>query len=102
MILRNLVWSDYRKHRHEVEDIDGKYVDCLKSPPEQHSRLDSRKSAWRYQAGSPANAGHCLSLARQASLRAGGCDLRDDLGRLLLATRARQLGTALQGIKTRG
>ena len=39
-IPRNLVRSDYRKHRHEVEDIDGKYVDCLKLPPEHHSRLE--------------------------------------------------------------
>lgn len=39
-ILRNLVRSDYRKHRREVEDIDGTYVASLKSPPDQHSRLE--------------------------------------------------------------
>jgi len=39
-ILRNLVRSDYRKRRREVEDIDGTYVDSLKSPPQQHSRLE--------------------------------------------------------------
>jgi RNA polymerase sigma-70 factor, ECF subfamily len=39
-ILRNLVRSDYRKRRREIEDTDGGYLDGLKSPPEQHSRLE--------------------------------------------------------------
>jgi RNA polymerase sigma-70 factor, ECF subfamily len=39
-ILRNLVRSDYRKRRREVEDTDGGYVGSLKSAPEQHSRLE--------------------------------------------------------------
>ena len=39
-ILRNLFRSEYRKRRREVEDASGTYVDSLKSPPEQHSRVE--------------------------------------------------------------
>jgi RNA polymerase sigma-70 factor, ECF subfamily len=39
-ILRNLFRSEYRKRLREVEDTDGSYLDSLKSPPEQHSRLE--------------------------------------------------------------
>ena len=39
-ILRNLFRTEYRKRRREVEDADGRHVDSLKSPPEQHSRLE--------------------------------------------------------------
>jgi RNA polymerase sigma-70 factor (ECF subfamily) len=39
-ILRNLFRSEYRKGRREVEDADGRHVDSLKSPPQQHSRLE--------------------------------------------------------------
>ena len=39
-ILRNLFRSEYRKRRREVEDADGHHVDSLKSPPQQHSRLE--------------------------------------------------------------
>jgi RNA polymerase sigma-70 factor, ECF subfamily len=39
-ILRNLFRSEYRKQRREVQDIDGSYLDSLKSPPEQHSRVE--------------------------------------------------------------
>jgi RNA polymerase sigma-70 factor, ECF subfamily len=39
-ILRNLFRSQYRYRRREVEDTDGRYVDSLRSPPEQHSRLE--------------------------------------------------------------
>ena len=39
-ILRNRFRSEYRKRRREVEDGDGSYVDSLKSPPEQHSRVE--------------------------------------------------------------
>ena len=39
-ILRNLFLTEYRKRRREVEDADGRHVDSLKSPPEQHSRLE--------------------------------------------------------------
>ena len=39
-ILRNLVRSEYRKRRREVEDADGRYLESLKSPPEQHSRVE--------------------------------------------------------------
>lgn len=42
-ILRNLHRSEYRKRRREVEDADGKYFDSLKSPPEQHSRLELKQ-----------------------------------------------------------
>ena len=39
-ILRNLFISQYRKRRREVEDADGRHVDSLKSPPQQHSQLE--------------------------------------------------------------
>ena len=39
-ILRNLVRSEYRTRRREVEDTDGRYVDSLKSPPEQQGRVE--------------------------------------------------------------
>ena len=39
-ILRNLFRSEYRKRRREVEDADGRHADSLKSPPQQHSRLE--------------------------------------------------------------
>ena len=39
-ILRNLFRSEYRKRRREVEDAAGSYVDSLKSPPQQPSRVE--------------------------------------------------------------
>src|SRR5260370_16753043 len=39
-ILRNLFRTEYRKRRREVEDANGRHVDSLKSPPEQHSRVE--------------------------------------------------------------
>src|SRR5258707_14109975 len=39
-ILRNLFRTEYRKRRREVEDADGRHVDSLKSPPQQHSRVE--------------------------------------------------------------
>jgi len=39
-ILRNLFRTEYRKRRREVEDVDGSYMEGLKSQPEQHSRID--------------------------------------------------------------
>src|ERR687888_1345590 len=39
-ILRNLFRSEYRKRRREVEDVEGKYAESLKSHPEQHSRVE--------------------------------------------------------------
>jgi RNA polymerase sigma-70 factor, ECF subfamily len=39
-ILRNEFYSRYRKHRFEVEDIDGLYAGQLASLPEQMGRLD--------------------------------------------------------------
>ena len=39
-ILRNHFRSEYRKRRREVEDGDGHHVDSLKSPPQQHSRVE--------------------------------------------------------------
>jgi RNA polymerase sigma-70 factor, ECF subfamily len=39
-ILRNLFRTEYRKRRREVADVDGRHVDSLKSPPEQHSRVE--------------------------------------------------------------
>jgi RNA polymerase sigma-70 factor, ECF subfamily len=42
-ILRNLFRSEYRKRRREVEDVDGSYAASLKSPAEQHSRLEFKE-----------------------------------------------------------
>jgi RNA polymerase sigma-70 factor, ECF subfamily len=42
-ILRKLIRSEYRKRCREVEDTDGCYLDSLKSPPKQHSRLEFEK-----------------------------------------------------------
>ena len=39
-ILRNLFRTEYRKRRREVEDADGRHVDSLKSPSEQHRRVE--------------------------------------------------------------
>jgi RNA polymerase sigma-70 factor (ECF subfamily) len=39
-ILRNLFRSEYRKQRCEVQDPDGRHLDSLIVPPEQHSRLE--------------------------------------------------------------
>lgn len=38
-ILRNLLHSEYRKRRREVEDADGSYAARLSAPPEQGIRL---------------------------------------------------------------
>jgi RNA polymerase sigma-70 factor (ECF subfamily) len=39
-ILRNQFRSEYRKRRREVEDVDGKYSDKLKTQPEQLSKIE--------------------------------------------------------------
>jgi RNA polymerase sigma-70 factor, ECF subfamily len=39
-ILRNQFRSEYRKRHPEVEDADGRHVDSLKSPPQQHSQVE--------------------------------------------------------------
>jgi len=39
-ILRNQFLSEFRKRRNIVEDADGRYVDALKSVPEQESRIE--------------------------------------------------------------
>jgi RNA polymerase sigma-70 factor (ECF subfamily) len=39
-ILRNLFRSEYRKRRREVEDVDDRYADTLKSHPEQVGRIE--------------------------------------------------------------
>ncbi|MGP9822670.1 sigma-70 family RNA polymerase sigma factor [Salinarimonas sp. NSM] len=39
-ILRNLFFSEHRKRRHEVEDVDGIYSERLTTLPAQQSRLD--------------------------------------------------------------
>src|SRR5581483_4479156 len=39
-ILRNLFRSDYRKHRREVEDAEGRYAETMKSQPEQISHVE--------------------------------------------------------------
>jgi RNA polymerase sigma-70 factor (ECF subfamily) len=39
-ILRNHFRSEYRKRRREVEDVDGRHTDGLRSQPEQMGHLD--------------------------------------------------------------
>src|SRR5690606_34898969 len=39
-ILRNTYFSDLRKTRREIQDVDGKAAAQLVSPPEQHGQLD--------------------------------------------------------------
>src|SRR5271157_3703030 len=39
-ILRNLFRSEYRKRRREVEDVDGRHAETLKSHPEQNGRVE--------------------------------------------------------------
>ncbi len=43
IILRTQFRSEFRKRRREVEDADGGYLASLKSPPEQHSRLEFKE-----------------------------------------------------------
>jgi len=42
-ILRNHFRSEYRKRRREVEDVDGRYTEGLKSQPEQQGHIDLRE-----------------------------------------------------------
>src|SRR3954452_15120630 len=39
-MLRNLFYSDHRKRRREVEDVDGLYAAKLSTPPEQPGRIE--------------------------------------------------------------
>ena len=39
-ILRNLFHSEYRKRKHEVEDVDGSHAGRLKTYPDQQAHLD--------------------------------------------------------------
>ena len=39
-ILRNSFFSQFRKARRQVEDPDGFYAACLRTPPEQHGKCD--------------------------------------------------------------
>ncbi len=39
-ILRNTYFSEIRKRRREIQDVDGKAASQLVSPPEQHGHLD--------------------------------------------------------------
>jgi RNA polymerase sigma-70 factor (ECF subfamily) len=39
-MLRNLFYSDHRKHKREVEDVDGLYAAKLSTPPEQPGRIE--------------------------------------------------------------
>jgi RNA polymerase sigma factor (sigma-70 family) len=80
-ILRNLVRSDYRKRRREIEDTDGSYLAGLKSPAEQHSRLELGEFRVALKKLPPSQRRGPASRWRVGlHLRAGGCDLRD-LGR---------------------
>jgi hypothetical protein len=74
-ILRNLFRSEYRKRRREVQDTDGSYLDSLKSPPEQDSRVefeDFRDALAKLP--SPAR-GPASGRRVGLFLRGGGCDL---------------------------
>jgi RNA polymerase sigma-70 factor (ECF subfamily) len=42
-ILRNLFFTEYRKRRREVEDIEGKYAQGLSTHPEQMGRMDFKE-----------------------------------------------------------
>jgi RNA polymerase sigma-70 factor, ECF subfamily len=42
-ILRNLFFTEYRKRRREVEDIEGKYAQGLSTHPEQMGRIDFKE-----------------------------------------------------------
>jgi RNA polymerase sigma-70 factor, ECF subfamily len=42
-ILRNCFLSDLRKHRNEVEDVDGSYAQALRSAPEQEGLLEFKE-----------------------------------------------------------
>ena len=77
-ILRNLFRSEYRKRRREVEDTDGSYVDSLKSPPEQHSRVEFEefRVALAEAAARPAR-GPASRRRVGLLLRGGGRDLRE-------------------------
>jgi RNA polymerase sigma-70 factor (ECF subfamily) len=39
-ILRNQFRSEYRKRRHEVEDVEGRHAESLQTPPEQLGRVE--------------------------------------------------------------
>jgi len=39
-ILRNAFYSEWRKKRLEIEDVDGSYAERLAAPPEQGARLE--------------------------------------------------------------
>ena len=76
-ILRNLFRSEYRRRRREVEDIDGSYVASLKSPPEQHSRMEFEEFRAALAKLPPASARPASRRRVGILLRGGGCDLRD-------------------------
>src|SRR5262245_66226901 len=50
-ILRNLFRSEYRKRRREVEDVEGKYADNMKSQPDQEGRIELRSEERRVGKG---------------------------------------------------
>jgi RNA polymerase sigma-70 factor (ECF subfamily) len=66
-ILHNLFRSEYRKRRREVEDADGRHVDGLKSPPQQHSRLEFEEFRRALEKLLPGQRDRSFSSARQAS-----------------------------------
>jgi RNA polymerase sigma-70 factor (ECF subfamily) len=66
-ILHNLFRSEYRKRRREVEDVDGLHVDSLKSPPQQHSRLEFEEFCRALEKLLPDQREALISSARQAS-----------------------------------
>ncbi len=39
-ILRNQFRSEYRKRRHEVEDVDGRHAEGLQTPPDQMGKVE--------------------------------------------------------------
>ena len=80
-ILRNQFRSEYRKRRREVEDTDGSYVEGLKTPPEQYSRVEFGEFR-RALAQLADRAARGAASGRRVGLflRGGGYDLRDRVG----------------------
>ena len=66
-ILRNLFRSEYRKQRREVQDTDGSYLDSLKTPPEQHSRVEFEDFRDALAKLPSSSARPCFWSARRAS-----------------------------------
>jgi RNA polymerase sigma-70 factor, ECF subfamily len=52
-ILRNTYFSDLRRSRREIQDVDGQYAALMSSPPEQNGHLDLKDFARALEQVSP-------------------------------------------------